>query len=95
MEDVIYEFYDEFVDMMESDSYDKHRSNNFMDVYDFEDDYSHNEIGYAQNELYKKMKKYLHENYSGKFAIHVDWCVHFYTIELLEEKELSERYIIY
>lgn len=95
MEDVVYEFYDEFVDMMESNSYDRYRSNNFMDTYDFEDDYSHNEIGNAQTKLHRLMKIYLHENHSGKFGMHVDWCVHFYTVEFLKEKELSEIYIIY
>lgn len=91
----IYAQFNEFVEMLETGQLDTHCSNNFLDTSDFEDDYGHNEIGYGMMEFEKLVKKYLHENHSGEYGMHSDYCVHIYTVDFLKEKELDERYIVY
>lgn len=64
-------------------------SNNFVEVYDYEDEYSHNQIYDIQSEFFYYAKKYLKENYSGKYAIkHGTWCIHIVTVEFLNHKKL-------
>ena len=43
----------------------------FLDEYEYEDDYSGNEISEMQEELLNQFKTYLQENHAGKYAVQV------------------------
>lgn len=84
-EEYIDEKIDELKDMIESDTFDEERCNNFIADDDLEDDYSHNEIDEAQTMFMQKAKEYLSKNYSGKYTMWCDWCVHIATVDLYRE----------
>lgn len=81
-EEYIDEKVDELKDMIRNDTFEKDKCNNFISYDDLEDEFSHNEIGEAQQMFMEKAKEYLSKNYSGKYAIWCDWCVHLATVDL-------------
>lgn len=91
-EDYIDEKIDELKEMIENDTFEKDKCNNFIAYDDLEDEFSHNEIDEAQNMFMNKVKKYLSKNYSGKYAIWCDWCVHITTVDLYREIMQKNNY---
>lgn len=81
----IEEALDELKELLETDTIDKINCNNFISYSDFEDEFSHNEIGEAQRMFMEEAKKYLSLNYPGKYAMWNDWAVHITTVELYRE----------
>lgn len=90
-EEYIDEKVDELKGMIEKDTFEKDKCNNFIDFDDLEDEFSHNEIGEAQQMFMKKVKEYLLKNYSGKYAIWCDYCVHIATVDLYRELVLKNN----
>lgn len=84
-EDYIDEKIDELKDMIENDTFNKDKCNNFISYDDLDDEFSHNEIGEAQQIFVNKAKEYLSKKHSGKYAIWTDYCVHVSTIELYKD----------
>lgn len=65
----------------------------YMDVCNYEDEYSHNEIGEAMGILAEKIRGYLHENRPTKFIVGTNYCVHVMTPERARQANISERTI--
>lgn len=84
-EEYIDEKVDELKDMIENDTFEKDKCNNFISYDDLEDEFSHNEIDEAQAMFMEKAREYLSNNYSGKYAIWCDWCIHIVTLDLYRE----------
>lgn len=64
--------------------------NDFIDVWDYEDEYSHNEIWEIQAEFFDCASEYLRKNYEGQYAIyHGTHCVHIITKEYMLERNLK------
>lgn len=55
---------------------DMDRSNNYLDVFEYEDENSHNQINKAQQELKDYIIRKLEENNDKRFKVYSDWCVH-------------------
>ena len=62
------------------------KSNNFIEDYEFEDDYSYNSIEKIQQEFIKAAKEYLIKNQPGEYIIYRDWCVHICSVKFFNEK---------
>lgn len=56
--------------MIQSGDLDILGFHNFFDEWDWEDDYSHNEISEFQYEFREEAEAYLKENHKGKYLIH-------------------------
>ena len=95
-EDYIDEEIDSLKDMIENNTFDKNRSNNFIANSDLEDDFSHNEIGEAQEMFMQKVKEFLSNGYPGKYAMWCDWCVHITTAaiyrKIMQENHYDNEY---
>lgn len=65
----------------------------YMDETEYEDEYSHNSIGRAMEELEKKIKEYLQENKPGEFIVYSDWSVHVMKKEKAKETGLRKSLI--
>lgn len=97
-EEYIDEKIDELKDMIENNTFQNNKSNNFISFDDLEDEYSHDDIQEAQQIFIEKAKKYLSKNYSGKYAMWRDWCVHvmtvgFYKDIMFEYHKNDDKYI--
>lgn len=84
-EEYIDEKVDELKDMIENDTFDKDNCNNFISYDDLEDEFSHNDIDEAQQMFMNKARKYLSTNYSGKYAMWCNWCVHITTVDVYKD----------
>lgn len=65
----------------------------YMNVCEYEDEYSHNEIGEAAGILAEKIRTYLHENRPDEFIVGTDYCVRVMTPERARQANISERTI--
>lgn len=83
---MIDEILEEFKQRVDNNQLFKNKANNFIEDYEFEDDYSHNEIEKLQKEFIKEAKEYLIKNNKGEYIIYRDWCVHVCSIEFFNEK---------
>lgn len=63
---------------------------------DYEDEYSHNQIGEAKNELVKKIRHYLEEHHPGQYCVFIDWCVRVMDVDLAKKKNITNymRYLV-
>lgn len=84
-EEYIDENLEELKESIESNTFKKDCCNNFISYDELEDEYSYNEIGYAQEMFMQKAREYLSKNYPGEYAIWCDWCVHITTVETYRE----------
>ena len=70
----------------------------YMNVDDYEQEYSHNDIDIAQELLYNKIIEYLKDNYPNQYCVmnKLDWCVAVLTIEEARNIKLKnyENYIV-
>lgn len=82
-----------FNEMFGNSESSKDGINNFLDVSDYEDDYSHNEIALMHSEFMKEAKRYLETNHKGKYVVYSDWCVHVATVEFCKEHGFKESFI--
>lgn len=62
------------------------KSNNFLINYEWEEEYSHNEIRKMQREFMERAKEYLSKECPGQYIVYCDWCVHICSIDLFNEK---------
>lgn len=87
MEDIINEEYEIFLEDMDRGI----TFNRFLMVDDYEDNYSHNEIAEAMNTLASRMRKWLHENKSGKYIVSVspDYCIFVMTVKEAQMRNVS------
>ena len=83
-QDIIEEELNSLKNLVEKDLLLKDKSNNFLEDYLYEDDFSHNEISIMQNLFIKSAKEYLDKNYNKEYCIFKDWCVHICTKEFYE-----------
>ena len=65
----------------------------YIDEYDYEDEYSHNNIEEAQGLFIEKVKNYLHNNHPNKYVVSSDWCVFIMTPERARQSNISEKTI--
>lgn len=70
------------------------RANNFLRDYDWEDEFSHNEIWEIQQKFIKQAKEYLKKDYPNRYVIYCDWCVHICSIDFAKERLKNTRYEI-
>lgn len=75
----------ELKEKIENDTIDKQNCNNFISEDELEDEFSHNEIGDAQEMFMAVVREWLFENYPGQYAMWCDWCVHITTTEVYRE----------
>lgn len=61
---------------------------NYLDESEYEDDYSHNEIYAAHDDLIFMIKEYLHKNHPGKWVVWSDWAVHVFKVENVRNASL-------
>ena len=66
------------------------KSNNFISIYDCEEEYSHKQIRGMQDYFMKEAEKYLKGNYKGQYVIFRDWCVHIVTLDFYKEKGIKK-----
>lgn len=96
-EEYIDEKIEDLKNMIENNTFDKNNCNNFISYDELDDEYSHNEIGYAQEMFIQKAKEYL-SRYPKQYAVWCDWCVHVATVDLYrsimwEKGNYQENYI--
>jgi hypothetical protein len=84
-EEYIDEKIEDLKEMIENNTFAKDKCNNFISDDELEDEFSHNEIGEAQQMFMNKAKEYLSKNYSGKYAMWNDYCVHITTVDLYRD----------
>lgn len=65
----------------------------YFDETDYEDDYSHNDIGDGIEMLAEKIRDYLHNNYPKKFIVSTGWCVHVMTPDRARQSRISDSTI--
>lgn len=53
----------------------------YFDESDYEDEYSHNQIGEFQSKFIDMVREYLHENIPGKYVMTSSWCIFVMTVE--------------
>ena len=92
-----FEIEEEFHRFLE-DIVKKEPLNEYLDVNDYEKEYSHNDIDIAQEKLYNIIAQYLKDIHPNQYCVMnpYDWCVRVLTIE--EAKNIGfkdyEEYII-
>ncbi len=86
MDFIVEDELERLIDMLTNNKMESDKANNFMIDSDYEDEFSHNEITKYQYIFKDGAEKYLKTNYSGQYAIFVDWCVHIVTKQFYEEK---------
>lgn len=89
--------YEEIQDEFEQFKYDINESLEFgryFDEYDYEDEYSHNEIHEAQAILIQRIKEYLHNNMPNKYVVNSTYCIFVMTVEEAKRKKLH-NYSLY
>ena len=90
MLDICYEAFEDLKDDIENNDFAETK---YLDTWDFEDEYSHNDIDEAQDKFIEKVREYLHENYPGKYVVAGSWCVFVMTPDRARESHISERTI--
>lgn len=60
------------------------KSNNYLDVHDYEDEFSHNEVSEAQHQLKKEIEAFLEKRNITNYKVYYDWCVHVIDKSLYE-----------
>ena len=83
-EEYIDEKIEDLKGMIENNTFAKTKCNNFISYDELEDEYSHNEIGYAQEMFIQKAREYL-SRHPKQYAIWCDWCVHVATVDLYRD----------
>lgn len=94
--DIIEDEIQKLKEMVENNELLNDKSNNFISDDDWEDEFSHNDIGEMQEMFMEKAKEYLLEKCKGKYIIYSDWCVHICSVEFFDKhlKDSSNRFII-
>lgn len=82
-EELEYEF-EQFKSDMESGISFGH----YFDESDYEDEYSHNQIGEFQSKFIDKCKEYLHGNVPSKYILTSSWCVFVMTVEEARKRNI-------
>lgn len=60
----------------------------YLDEDEYEDDYSHNQIGECQDEFIRMAREYLKEKAPGRYVITSGWCVFVMTVEEARKRNL-------
>ena len=79
--------------MVKNNQLSNDKSNNFIINYDWEDEFSHNEIWEIQQKFIKQAKEYIKKNYPNRYIIYCDWCVHICSIDFATKKLKNTRYV--
>lgn len=66
----------------------------YFDEWDYEDEYSHNEINEAQAILIQQIKEYLHNHIPNKYIVTSGYCIFVMTIEEAKRRKLR-NYSLY
>lgn len=66
----------------------------YFDEFDYEDEYSHNEIHEAQAILIQRIKEYLHNNMPNKYVVNSTYCIFVMTVEEAKRKKIH-NYSLY
>lgn len=61
----------------------------YFDEWDYEDEYSHNEIDEAQAILIQQIKEYLHNHIPNKYIVTSGYCIFVMTIEEAKKKKFA------
>ena len=69
---------------------------NYLDVELLEDDYSHNEIFEAHDELIYKIKEWLHKNMPGEWVVWTNYTTAVYVMKkaVVKNEELIKQYLV-
>lgn len=89
--------YEEIQHEFEQFKYDINESlvfGRYLDAYDYEDEYSHNEIHEAQAILIQQIKEYLHNNIPNEYVVNSSYCIFVMTIEEAKRRNIR-NYSIY
>ena len=60
----------------------------YFDEDEYEDEYSHNEIGKFQAKFIDKVKEYLHEKAPGRYVVTSSWCVFVMSVEEAKKRKM-------
>ena len=60
----------------------------YLDEYEYEDEYSHNEIDECQRRFSEKIEEYLRENKPGEYIVSTGWCVFVMTVEEAKKRNM-------
>ena len=68
----------------------------YLNEDEYEDEYSHNEIGEYQRKFIEKVSEYLRQYSPGKYVVTSGWCVFVMTVEEARKRNMImiEEYII-
>lgn len=68
----------------------------YMDEDEYEDDYSHNEIGERQGKLAEMIEEYLRKNKPNQYVVSCGWCVFVMTVDEAKKRNIwhYEDYIV-
>jgi hypothetical protein len=84
-DDIINDELEKLKEMIENNKLSNDKLNNFISDYDWEDEFSHNDIGDMQEEFIKQAKNYLIENCIESYIIFCDWSVHICTVDFFNK----------
>lgn len=65
----------------------------YFDEWDYEDEYSHNEIDEAQAILIQQIKEYLHNHIPNKYIVTSGYCIFVMTIEEAKRRNLLNYHL--
>lgn len=91
-DDIVEDTIEELKEMIENDKMLLDKCNNFISDYEWEDEFSHNDIGEMQEEFIKQAKEYLIKACKGQYIIYCDWCVHICTVDFFNERLKGHLY---
>jgi len=89
---IIEEQMETLINKLKNNQMSNEESNNFVNDYELEDEFSHDTIREIQYNFTEQAKEYLKENHPSKYVIFQDWCVHICTVEFAKKNLKSSRY---
>ena len=68
----------------------------YFDEDEYEDEYSHNQIGEFQSKFINKVREYLHEKVPNKYVVINGWCVFVMSMDEAKKRNMPkiDDYII-
>lgn len=84
-EDIIEYEMEKLKEMVGNNKLLQNKCNNFIADYDYEDEFSHNDIRKMQKDFVEQAKEYLKDKCKGEFIIYYDWSVHICTKDFFDK----------
>ena len=90
---ILEEEFNKLKQLVETNKLSNEISNNFMEDYNYEYDFSHNEIEEMQKEFVKIAKEYLMSKCKEQYIIYYDWAVHICSVDFFNKNLKNSLYV--